>query len=169
MRIDISSDAERDIENGYWFYESQSIGIGDYFRSSILADIDSLVIHGGSHARESLCLCASVSEIFVGILEVRSMSVPLGVSLAPRVHKCFKKKPLMNTDQRKYAIQRVDGQREFCGLVQHANRVRTKMGTGLGFPLSAPCCRITCQAGAKRRNPLCSAIHIRFDKLLTDL
>ena len=50
MRIEISSDAERDIESGYWFYESQSIGIGDYFRSSILADVDSLVIHGGSHA-----------------------------------------------------------------------------------------------------------------------
>ncbi len=49
MRIDISSDAELDIENGYWFYESQSLGVGGYFRSSIFSDIDSLVIHGGSH------------------------------------------------------------------------------------------------------------------------
>ena len=49
MRIDISSDAEQDIEIGYWFYESQAVGVGDYFRSSIFADIDSLVIHGGSH------------------------------------------------------------------------------------------------------------------------
>ena len=49
MRIDISSDAEQDIANGYYFYESQAIGVGNYFRSSIFADIDSLVIHGGSH------------------------------------------------------------------------------------------------------------------------
>jgi plasmid stabilization system protein ParE len=50
MQISISDDAERDIENGYWFYEHQEPGVGDYFRSSISADIDSLIIHGGSHA-----------------------------------------------------------------------------------------------------------------------
>ena len=33
MKIDISSDAELDIENGYWFYETQSLGVGD-FRST---------------------------------------------------------------------------------------------------------------------------------------
>ena len=47
MRIEISADAELDIENGYWFYEYQESGVGDYFRSSISADIDALVIHGG--------------------------------------------------------------------------------------------------------------------------
>lgn len=50
MKIDISDDAESDIENAYWFYEFQEPGVGDYFRSSIFADIDSLNIHGGSHA-----------------------------------------------------------------------------------------------------------------------
>ena len=49
MIIDISDDGEMDIERGFWFYESQSLGVGDYFRSSIYLDIDSLVIHGGSH------------------------------------------------------------------------------------------------------------------------
>ena len=49
MKIEISADAELDIENGYWFYEFQELGVGDYFRSSIYADIDSLIIHGGSH------------------------------------------------------------------------------------------------------------------------
>ncbi|MFT5527219.1 MAG: hypothetical protein ACI9G1_004776 [Pirellulaceae bacterium] len=49
MIIEISSDAEKDIGHGYWFYESQSLGVGDYFRSSVFADIDSLVIHAGSH------------------------------------------------------------------------------------------------------------------------
>ena len=49
MQISISDDAELDIESGYWFYEFQEPGVGDYFRSSIYAEIDSLVVHGGSH------------------------------------------------------------------------------------------------------------------------
>jgi hypothetical protein len=49
MKIEISAEAESDIERGFWFYESQEPGIGDYFRSSVFADIESLVIHGGSH------------------------------------------------------------------------------------------------------------------------
>ena len=49
MIIDISDDAELDLVDGYWFYEHQEPGVGDYFRSSVSSDIDSLVIHGGSH------------------------------------------------------------------------------------------------------------------------
>jgi plasmid stabilization system protein ParE len=49
MQIEISSAAEQDIEAGYWFYETQEPGVRDYFRSSIFADIESLVIYGGSH------------------------------------------------------------------------------------------------------------------------
>lgn len=49
MIVNISSDAEADIADGFWFYEGQNIGLGDYFRSSIIADIDSLAIYGGIH------------------------------------------------------------------------------------------------------------------------
>ena len=49
MQIDISDEAYADLEDGYWFYEYQEIGVGDYFRSSVSADIDSLVMHGGCH------------------------------------------------------------------------------------------------------------------------
>ena len=49
MQIDLSDEAFSDLQNGYWFYEFQEVGVGDYFRSSVSADIDSLVIHGGSH------------------------------------------------------------------------------------------------------------------------
>jgi plasmid stabilization system protein ParE len=49
MNIEISDDAELDIEHGFWFYELQEPGVGDYFRSSVFADIDSLVVHGGAH------------------------------------------------------------------------------------------------------------------------
>lgn len=48
--IRISSDAETDLTQGYWFYESQSDGLGDYFRDCLLADIDSLTFYAGIHA-----------------------------------------------------------------------------------------------------------------------
>ena len=38
MTVDISSDAEEDLIEGYWFYERQSPGLGDYFRSCLIAD-----------------------------------------------------------------------------------------------------------------------------------
>jgi hypothetical protein len=42
MIVGISSGAEADISDGYWFYERQSIGLGDYFRTCIFADVESL-------------------------------------------------------------------------------------------------------------------------------
>lgn len=45
----ISSDAEDDLIEGYWFYERQSIGLGDYFRSCLISDIESLAYYGGVH------------------------------------------------------------------------------------------------------------------------
>jgi len=49
MIVGISSDAEEDLIEGYWFYERQSPGLGDYFRSCLIADIDSLAYYGGIH------------------------------------------------------------------------------------------------------------------------
>lgn len=46
MIVEISSGAEADVADGYWFYERQSIGLGDYFRSCIFADIESLRYFG---------------------------------------------------------------------------------------------------------------------------
>ncbi len=31
MKVGISSGAEADVADGYWFYERQSLGLGDYF------------------------------------------------------------------------------------------------------------------------------------------
>jgi len=42
MKIRILSPAERDLEEGYHFYESQSPGLGSYFLDSLYPDIDSL-------------------------------------------------------------------------------------------------------------------------------
>jgi plasmid stabilization system protein ParE len=52
MTVSISSDAEGDLAEGYWFYERQSPGLGDYFRSCLIADIDSLSYYAGIHAIE---------------------------------------------------------------------------------------------------------------------
>jgi len=49
MRVKILSVAERDLEEGYQFYESQSPGLGAYFLDSLFSDIDSLAFFGGIH------------------------------------------------------------------------------------------------------------------------
>ena len=46
MRIRIVESARRDLEEGYAFYESQENGLGDYFLSSVRADIEGLRISG---------------------------------------------------------------------------------------------------------------------------
>jgi hypothetical protein len=51
MIVKISSDAEADIAEGYWFYERQAPGLGDYFRDCVLSDIDSLAFFGGIRDR----------------------------------------------------------------------------------------------------------------------
>lgn len=52
MIVGISSGAEADIADGYWFYERQSIGLGDYFRTCIFADVESLAYTAGMHEIE---------------------------------------------------------------------------------------------------------------------
>jgi plasmid stabilization system protein ParE len=49
MIVHISSDAEEDLIEGFWFYERQSPGLGDYFRSCLISDIESLAYFGGIH------------------------------------------------------------------------------------------------------------------------
>lgn len=49
MLIRISEDALTDLNDGFWFYEHQELGLGDYFRASIQADITSLKVFAGMH------------------------------------------------------------------------------------------------------------------------
>ena len=51
INIEILDDAEDDIANGIYFYESQNQGLGAYFLDTILADIDSLYIYAGIHIK----------------------------------------------------------------------------------------------------------------------
>lgn len=52
MRVQILDEAKQDLLDGYRFYSRQAEGLGDYFLDSVYADIDSLEIYGGIHAKE---------------------------------------------------------------------------------------------------------------------
>ncbi|MGA2227113.1 MAG: type II toxin-antitoxin system RelE/ParE family toxin [Syntrophobacteraceae bacterium] len=49
MRVRILGAAERDLEDGFHFYERQSPDLGSYFLDSLYSDIDSLTYFGGIH------------------------------------------------------------------------------------------------------------------------
>ena len=49
MNIHILPEAQEDLIDAYWFYERQNEGVGDYFISSILEDIETLNFSAGSH------------------------------------------------------------------------------------------------------------------------
>jgi len=51
IRIRIFPDAVEDLSEGFWFYESQESGLGDYFTSHLRADIEGLKITVGTHRR----------------------------------------------------------------------------------------------------------------------
>ena len=70
MIISISSDAEDDLIDGYWFYERQHPGLGDYFRSCLIADIESLAFYAGIH------------EVVFGFHRLLSMRFPFCIYYA---------------------------------------------------------------------------------------
>ena len=50
MKIRIVASAKRDLTEGFGFYERQESGLGDYFISSVKADIEGLRISAGVHS-----------------------------------------------------------------------------------------------------------------------
>jgi hypothetical protein len=48
-RVVVLSEAAADIEAGRDFYESQEVGVGEYFVDSLLADIESMGFFHGIH------------------------------------------------------------------------------------------------------------------------
>ena len=51
MKIGILPEAKADLNEGYWFYENQAVGLGEYFLTSIASDIRSLQLFGGIHVK----------------------------------------------------------------------------------------------------------------------
>ena len=52
MRIEILDRARQDFLDGFRFYEKQSEGVGHYFVDSLMADIESLHVYAGVHAKQ---------------------------------------------------------------------------------------------------------------------
>ncbi len=50
MNIKILESAVEDLKEGYYFYEFQDKGLGDYFLESLYADIESLKLYAGIHS-----------------------------------------------------------------------------------------------------------------------
>ena len=51
MRIRLLPEAERDLEIGADFYESQKAGLGIYFNDCLTSDIESLKLYAGMHEK----------------------------------------------------------------------------------------------------------------------
>lgn len=49
IRIRIAPEALADLAEGFWFYEAQEAGLGDYFSSHLRADIEGLKVTFGNH------------------------------------------------------------------------------------------------------------------------
>jgi len=51
MRVELSESAHEDLMDGFWFYENQESGLGDYFMDSMYAELGALRLYAGIHAR----------------------------------------------------------------------------------------------------------------------
>ncbi len=49
MKIVILKAAKQDLREGFFFYESQKVGLGVYFLETLSSDIDSLQLFAGTH------------------------------------------------------------------------------------------------------------------------
>jgi plasmid stabilization system protein ParE len=49
ITVRISDEALDDLQDGFWFYEAQEVGVGDYFIACLRADIEGLKVTGGIH------------------------------------------------------------------------------------------------------------------------
>ncbi len=52
MNIRIFDSAKLDLLDGYYFYESQEEGVGEYFLGCLYSDIDSLRLYAGIHEKK---------------------------------------------------------------------------------------------------------------------
>lgn len=51
MSIEILDLGKQDLIEGYAFYEENDVGLGDYFLTNLFADIESLQLYAGLHAK----------------------------------------------------------------------------------------------------------------------
>ena len=59
MKIKILKSAQRDLNRGKKFYESQGEGLGMYFLDSLVSDIESLLVYFGTHVQRKSYYCCN--------------------------------------------------------------------------------------------------------------
>ena len=64
MKIRILRSARRTVADGIRFYESQDVGLGSYFLSSIMSDLRSLNIYAGTRQKFNNSSCRMVCMKF---------------------------------------------------------------------------------------------------------
>lgn len=64
MTIRISDEALDDLDEGFWFYESQEAGLGDYFASCLRGDIQGLKLSAGIHRMQYRDYRQLLSRVF---------------------------------------------------------------------------------------------------------
>ena len=62
MIADISQEAELDLADGYWFYESQEKELGSKFRDSLKLDLESFEISEGPTRENTVCNCKTCTK-----------------------------------------------------------------------------------------------------------
>jgi plasmid stabilization system protein ParE len=64
IHIRISEDAIVDLDEGFWFYEIQEAGLGDYFAATLRSEIEGLRITAGIHSRDYRDYHRLLSRVF---------------------------------------------------------------------------------------------------------
>ena len=64
IRIRVSEEAHEDLSDGFWFYEAQERGLGDYFTSHLRADIEGLKVTAGIHRQVYADYHRALSRVF---------------------------------------------------------------------------------------------------------
>jgi plasmid stabilization system protein ParE len=64
MRIRIVASAARDLDEGYDFYEAREAGAGEYFKSTLRAEIEGLKFSAGIHPIKHRDYHRALSHVF---------------------------------------------------------------------------------------------------------
>ena len=63
MRVEISESAHRDVLDGYWFYNRQEPGLGEYFSDTLYGEMASLRLYAGIDSRDPDWVRLHISNI----------------------------------------------------------------------------------------------------------
>ena len=66
-QVVVLAEAAEDLEEARRFYDTREPGVGDYWVTSLLADIESLMFHHGVHRRQHGCFRMLASRFPFGV------------------------------------------------------------------------------------------------------